>query len=152
MLSLAAFFLGIRLILYYVFLSKTKLPAVKIGQKWRMLHRATAFNSMNILDSVEHSVLYQHMNYESHWWMLMDFMRLMLFVFRGPFPEVQQCTYNITQKDWLCIWCWTDLCSLMGLFTVVCRGISSVNCLFMQPWNQRISTTRNWEGNAQQGF
>lgn len=77
----------------------------------------------------------------------------MFFVFRKPFPKVQQCIYNITQKvERLYIQCWPGLCSLMGLSTVVCRGISSINCLFTQPWNQRISTTRNWEGNAQQGF
>lgn len=139
--------------LYCVFLDKTKLPQ-KIGQGWRALRiRATIFQSRNVPYSVRMlSTVHQCMNNESLWWMLMDFMRFMAFVLRESFSGVQLCTYNVTQKGRKTYSLGRGLCLLMGLCTAVYRGTCSINCLFMPPWNRRISTTRSWEGKAQQGF
>lgn len=134
-----------------------------MGQRWRMLCiRAEGFQSVNTLDCVRTwNTMHQHMNNESLWWMLLDFMHSTVFVFRKLFPKVHKCTYNLLESLVYCMYTsrkdyiyniGAALCWLMGSFTVVYRGISSINCLFMQPWNQRISTTRNWEGNAQLRF
>lgn len=125
-----------------------------MGQRWiKLCMKAEGFQSINNTLRVRMcGTVQQHMNNKSPLWGLMDVHAFYVLCVEKAILVTS--TSDSTKRHGRAesVHAGLELCLPLSLSTVVYRETSSINCSFMQPWNQRTSTTRNWEGNIQQGF